>query len=228
MNKLLSIMLCIAFQSAWAQKDSGVELQTARNESNRWAVSKQTSGKQECDVLPAEIATRLGLIKQMLATGKPHAALAYLDDMEITVPQARLLRAEALGKSGRDVPAKQLYQTLLNSCMAGGAYQGLGQLEFKSGNYRAAVDYLAKASTALSIDAMVRNDYGYALLMAGEEEAAMHEFLTAIELAPANSLAARNLLLLLAKQGNRDQAEKLALQFEISPQELETIWSSAK
>lgn len=170
----------------------------------------QTEKEGGCKAIPAADSTKLGLIRQMLTAGKPHAAIAYLDAAKIQAPQADLLRADGLRQTGRQDEAETLYRRLLKTCVAGYAYQGLGLSASKAGKMREAADDLKAASLALPIDAAIRNDYGYALMTLGDTQMALHEFLTAIELAPDNRLAANNLVMLLSRLGDADKAQAMA------------------
>lgn len=174
----------------------------------------------DCNNLPPAESTKLGLIRQMLKTGKPHAAIAYLDAARISAPQAELLRADGLRQTGRENQAAQLYQRLLGSCVDGYAYQGLGLIASKAGKLQQAVNHLRAASAAMPVDASIRNDYGYALMLVNEGDHALHEFLTALELTADNRPAAHNLFLLLTRQGNHDKARLFAEKFGLSQQEL--------
>lgn len=182
------------------------------NQQDWWSDGKQG----DCPSLPAADSTKLGIIRQMLGSGKPHAALAYLEAARISTPQSDLLRADGLRQTGREDQATRLYRTLLKSCVAGHAYQGLGLMASRAGKSTEAIALLRSASAALPIDPNIRNDYGYALLLANDTEAALHEFLTAIELAPANRQAAHNLVLLLYRSGQTENLQQVADQFAIS------------
>ena len=181
-----------------------------------------------CETLPPTEGTKLGIIRQMLGSGKPHAAIAHLDAARIKSPQSDLLRADSLRQTGRDGEAAELYRKLLTTCAAGNAHQGLGLIASQTGNVREAIIQLGEASEALPIDPNIRNDYGYALLMAGEHEGALHEFLTAIELAPGHRQAAHNLLLLLFRTGETAKAANFAEQFGIGTAEIDRLKTQAK
>lgn len=172
-----------------------------------------------CAELPAEDATNLGLIRQTLADGKPHAALAFLDAGGIVHPQADVLRADSLRQSGREGQAEQIYRQLLNSCMSGYAYRGLGLIAASTGDIAEAVTHLRMASAALPTEHTIRNDYGYMLMLAGDSNAALHEFLTAVELVADYRQAAHNLLLLLYRNGDNQRAQAFAQQFGINAEE---------
>ncbi|CAG0979650.1 hypothetical protein MTYP_01684 [Methylophilaceae bacterium] len=181
-----------------------------------------------CNDISAEEATRLGLIRQMLGDGKPHAAIAHLDAAHIANPQADLLRADGLRQTGREVQAEAIYRRLLGSCVAGYAYQGLGLIASRSGNLQEAVAHLRAASAALPTEHTIRNDYGYVLMMSGDNKSAVHEFLTAVELAGGYRQAAHNLILLLYRDGENERADAFASQFGIAADELAKLQEMAR
>jgi Flp pilus assembly protein TadD len=210
----LVITLACSLGQSWAATPAA----DAADGKNLWG-----NEKNSCKELPPASSTRLGLIRQMLTAGKPHAAIAYLDAARLDVPQAELLRADGLRQTGREEEADRIYRKLLSSCVSGYAYQGLGLSASNAGKWRDAVGHLKAASAALPVDASVRNDYGYALIQTGDHQAALHEFLTAIELAPNQRRAAHNLLLLLSRAGEDDKAAAFAEKVGISAEELAGI-----
>ncbi len=183
---------------------------------------KQASTKA-CAEISAEDATRLGLIKQMLTEGKPHAAIAHLDATHIQNQQAELLRADGLRQTGRIPQAQAIYEKLTNSCVSGYAYRGLGLIASNAGNATAAIEHLKTASSALPTEHTIRNDYGYVLMQSGQHEPALHEFLTAVELAPDYKQAAHNLILLLYQQGEIDKAAIFATRFGVGAEEMQQL-----
>jgi len=214
---------CVA--PAWA--NPLLQLQTKDLEKSEVRPTVVENKASTCKAMPPADSTRLGIIQQMLAEGRPHAAIAHLEAARIDAPQSDLLRADGLRQTGRSKEAAVLYQKLLSSCVAGNAYQGLGLLATYEGNVREAILQLQAASEALPIDPNIRNDYGYALLLADENEGALHEFLTAIELAPGNRQAAHNLLLLLYRMGEVDKAGKFAEEFGIGRADVERLKKQA-
>lgn len=181
-----------------------------------------------CAELPPEDATNLGLIRQTLADGKPHAALAFLDASGIAHPQAEVLRADSLRQSGREEQAKQIYQQQLSTCVSGYAYRGLGLIAANAGNLADAVTHLRMASATLPTEHTIRNDYGYMLMLSGDHDAALHEFLTAIELVADYRQAAHNLLLLLYRNGDEQRAHAFASQFGINAEEMAHLQELAR
>lgn len=222
-KRLLAITILMACSSpVWANPFGQPQVESMR----RMQVLREEPGDDKieaCKPLPAAENTRLGIIRQMLSEGKPHAAIAHLDAVRIEAPQSDLLRADSYRQTGRSEKATELYRQLLNTCMAGNAYQGLGLLAGQVGDVGEAVDQLHAASVLLPVDPTVRNDYGYALLLANEHEEALHEFLTAIELAPGHRQAAHNLLVLLYRMGQPEKADQFAQQFGISAADAERL-----
>lgn len=177
-----------------------------------------TSTAPRCDGAPSTAdATRLTAIEQLLDQGKSYAALAQLDAAALPTVRAEHLRAEALRRTGDTASASAAYQALLHSCMAGQAHHGLGRIAAEQGRLPEALRHLQQARHALPTDPRVRSDFGYALLLAGQLERARVEFLTALDLQPAEDRAARNLVLLTFRQGDGPQAESLARRFGLPP-----------
>lgn len=213
----LLVLLLFANNSAFAGASFGAN--EAVSQSNQ--PSQTPQGKVAvCKEMSAEDATKLGLIRQMLTEGKPHAAIAHLDAARISSPQADLLRADSLRQTGRAQQAATIYRRLQGSCVNGYAYQGLGLIASKAGDGQEAIRNLRTASEALPTEHTIRNDYGYALMMAGESQLAVHEFLTAIELAAGYRQPAHNLILLLYRNGEKDRAQAFASQFGILADDL--------
>lgn len=179
--------------------------------------------EKACSVITAEESTKLGLIKQLLLDGKPHAAIAHLDAAKIKNEQAELLRANGLRQTGRAAQAQAIYQQLVTSCVAGHAYRGLGLIASQAGNQQEALRYIEVASRALPTEYSIRNDLGYVLMQSGNYEPALHEFLTALELAPDYRQAANNLIVLLYRQGEPAKAEAFAKKFGIVAEELQQL-----
>lgn len=176
-----------------------------------------------CRELPAADSTRLTMIRQALAAGRPHAALAYLDEAASDAPEAQLLRADALRQTGRAEAAARLYEGLRGSCLAGFAHQGLGLIARRAGRIDESAGHLRRARLALPTDTAIRNDYGEVLLARGEQGEAVHEFLTAIELGPNDRRAASNLLFVLVRAGDEGKAADFARQAGLSAEEVAAV-----
>ncbi|MCX4187524.1 hypothetical protein [Methylophaga sp. OBS4] len=160
--------------------------------------------------LDAGTSIKLDLITQLMDEGRLHAALAHLDNLDSDSLHSRYLRAEILRRSGRDQEAKPYYQGLLDTCMVGSGYHGLGLIAGRDGQLQTALDYLQSAAERLPVDARVRNDFGYALLLDGQFERARREFLTAMELDEKANLARANMVMLLYVSDDGKKAEAFA------------------
>lgn len=170
---------------------------------------------------PAEAGsqTRLTMIRQLLDSGHPYAALAHLDAAAMRGPAAIHLRADILRRMGRLAEARGHYEQLLGTCMAGSGHHGLGLLAGQEGRLPESVAHLRQARLALPAEARVRNDLGYALMLSNDLEAARFEFLTALDLDPEDRRAALNLILLLHRQGDSTAADAVAERYRIDADE---------
>jgi Flp pilus assembly protein TadD len=178
-----------------------------------------------CAPLDSTADVQLGLVRQMLEQGRPYAGLAHLATLDAAVqtsPQARYLNAELLRNTGQPAAAEAGYKSLLGSCVEGYGHHGLGLLA-AGGDLEQAVIALRTAAEYLPIDARVRNDFGYALLLAGNGAEARHEFLTAMELGDYKRRASMNLVLLMLFEGDERGAERLSRQLQLPEGDLDRI-----
>ncbi|MDD5247398.1 MAG: hypothetical protein PHY45_00335 [Rhodocyclaceae bacterium] len=171
--------------------------------------------------------TRLAMIRKLLDTGHPYAALAHLDATGMKGIGVDDLRADALRRIGHSAEAQALYQGLLTTCLAGAGHHGLGLLAGEAGRLGESVDHLRQARLALPADVRVRSDLGYALLLSGDLEAAKFEFLTAQDLDPEDPKAALNLVLLFYRQGDTARAEAVAQRYHVGADELTRLRDTA-
>jgi Flp pilus assembly protein TadD len=159
----------------------------------------------------------LELIEKMLENGRAHAALAHLDALpadEAAAPPARLLRAEALRRTGQLDAAWKVYEPLLITDAAAPAWRGLALIKADQGDLETSVAWLRRARDLQPTAARIRNDLGYALLLHGELEPARVELVTALEL-ESSKRTARNLVLVLLLQDQPEAAQRLAQQHGI-------------
>lgn len=177
--------------------------------------------------LSNETAMQLDLINTLMDDNKLHAALAHMDNLQTQPLKAKYLRAEILRQLKRDDQAKPLYASLLETCMVGSGHHGLGLIAAQNGDLVEALNHFRQAVTALPIDPRIRNDYGYALLLEGQYDAARDQFITALELEDASGLAQENMVLLLYLTGKPQKAVRLADKFVISAQTLTVIQDRA-
>ena len=152
------------------------------------------------------------LVHDMLVQGRNHAALAHLEELErqqgkLDADQ-RLLRAEAYYRIGETAAARADYEALLDGPQAGQAWHGLGRIALNT-DLRQALQAFNSAVAARPTDAAVRNDLGYALLLAGRADDACRHLYTAHELDPQQSRIVANLLLCEGLRANREAEERL-------------------
>ncbi|TDP88351.1 Flp pilus assembly protein TadD [Aquabacterium commune] len=175
---------------------------------------------------PAE-NTRLAAIEQVLRDGKPYAALAQLDAMRSEAPGVQLVRADALRRIDRPHEAAALYQQLLSGCQSAQAHHGLGLLLANQGKLSEGLTHLQAARTAAPTDVRVRNDLGYALLLANRPDEARFELLTVLDLSPREPRASRNLVLLTMREGRPEKARELAASLGLDAATLERLGQQA-
>lgn len=174
--------------------------------------SGQAEGACGADLNPTD-NTRLAGIEQLLREGKPYAALAQLDALAaqgMRSPQIDLARADALRRIDRLEQAETLYRGQVSGCLQGRAWHGLGLLQAQRGQQAESIASLERARNLQPTDARVRNDLGYALLLAQRFDDARFEFLTVLDLVPGDARAARNLVLLTFREGRANKARELA------------------
>ena len=221
--KIITLLLVLA--GVWIH---GLPNAIAADTSTKTARLVKGSTDKACAELSPEESIRLGLIQQMIIEGKSHAAIAHLDASKIKNKQAELLRADGLRQTGRALQAQAIYEQLKNSCVSGYAYRGLGLIASETGDTQQALRHLKAASDALPTEHTIRNDYGFVLMQSGEHASALHEFLTAVELAPDYRQSAHNLILLLYQQGDSAKAEMFAKQFGVVADEMQQLRTLAQ
>ncbi|WP_404356859.1 tetratricopeptide repeat protein [Methylotuvimicrobium sp. KM1] len=171
---------------------------------------------------------KLDLIRQLMDSGKLYAALAHLDDARSLSLQSNYLRAEILRRTGRSEMAATLYRELLESCMVGKGYHGLGLIAGRNRQINEAIDFLQKAANELPVDTRVRNDLGYALLLGGQFDSARNEFLTALELDGGDRLAASNMVLLLSVMDKEQEIRVFSTHMKIDSETMVQLRAQAE
>lgn len=153
-----------------------------------------------------------GLIEKMQQQGLYYASLAHLDAYAQrfgTAPKLQLLRADALRETGQHDEARAAYATLLDTAFAARAYQGLGLIAARAGDFAQAVASLRAALARDPVDPLIANDLGYALMRSGELQQARVPVMQALQLDGANPRIASNAAVWLLATGDRDGARAL-------------------
>jgi len=180
----------------------------------------------------ARAAVHTELIQTMLTQRQYYAALAHIEQMARdrgASAELRYLEAEVRRKLGQTREAEALYQSLLrNAEYSGQAYHGLGLAAASKNNLRAAVQHLRTAAGRRPTDAEIRNDLGYALMLAGRYQEALPEIATAVELDAQDGRGRNNLLMLLMLKGDEAGVKRVAAESDVSPAELARLRTQAQ
>jgi Flp pilus assembly protein TadD len=140
----------------------------------------------------------LDLIRRMIEQDQNYAALAHIQAQQRVgnSDELRLLEAEVRRKLGQLAAAQVLYQGLLTTPFASQAYHGLGLITAKRDPAQS-LAYLRRAVQLAPTDMELRNDLGFALMLAKRYPEALPELSTAVELGPNSDKSRNNLLILM-------------------------------
>lgn len=195
-----------------------------------------------CSALPRELdangrtvqaperEVRSELVRTMIDQGQYYAALAHIQQLQReggNSAELRYLEAEARRKIGNTREAEALYRDLLHGPYAADAYHGLGLLYAKT-DLAASVRQLQEAVQRRPTDVQMRNDLGYALMVAGRYREALPQLATAVELDPGGDKSLNNLILLLLLSGDEAGAKRLASQGAVSEQTMIDLRKQAR
>lgn len=181
---------------------------TGPSSSSSWLVTRENSKPKSCEPLTSDQELVLSLSQEMANSGRLHAALANLERLPISLPEARLRKAQLLRRLGRS-EAEELYADLTQSCLVAEAHHGLGQIEVARKNYPEALEHLRKAAGLSPANDAMRNDLGVAYLNMQRLPEANFELMTAMELNEADTRAVQNMLTLLIYQDKWHHARDL-------------------
>ncbi|MGR8998942.1 MAG: tetratricopeptide repeat protein [Gammaproteobacteria bacterium] len=171
---------------------------------------------------------KLDLIRRLMDSGKLYAALAHLDANHMDSFQSAYLRAEILRQTDRTAEAELLYRKLLDGCLAGKGYHGLGLIAGRNKKITEAIVLLQKAVVELPLDVRLRNDLGYALFLDRQFGLASKEFLTALELDGGDVHAATNMVLLLMATGKEQEMQAFVSNMNIDANTVAKLREQAK
>lgn len=169
------------------------------------------------DTPESQRQVHIDLIRRMLDQNQYYAALAHVQAQVQDTggsEELRLLEAEARRKLGQRDAAMAIYRDLLKTRYVAEAYHGLG-LSNVQAQLPTAIWQLQQAVQRRPASAEMRNDLGYALMMAGRYNEAMPELATAVELeagASGSDRARNNLVLLMLVSGDEAGAQRVVQQ----------------
>lgn len=173
------------------------------------------------------------LIRGMIDNGQYYAAVAHIQAQvreSGATPQLKLFEAEARRNLKQNAEAQALYRELLkNPNYAADAYYGLGLISAQT-DLRTSTWQLQQAASRRPADADIRNDLGYALMLARRYPEALAELATAVELeAGSGSAKARNnLMLLMMVTGDEARVQRLVAESAMPPETLDGLRRKAQ
>lgn len=185
-----------------------------------------SSRPANCTPPPSDQQLTLNLADEMINDGRLYASLANPEGLPDDLIYTRLRKARILRLLGRN-DAEPLYKGLLGTCLAAEGEHGLGQLAAARNDNAAALEHLERAARMSPTDEKIRNDLGVVYLNQRRVNDARFEFMTAMELKQADSLAAFNMVTLLIYQDNWKQAAELASRANLSPKQVSEAQSRA-
>lgn len=191
---------------------------------SRREVDRMVAPELDSDTPESQRQVHLDLIRRLIGQAQYYAALAHVQAQVRESggsDELRLLEATARRKLGQAAQAQQIYRELLKTRFAADAYHGLG-LTNVSSDLRTAVWQLQQAVQRKPADAEMRNDLGYALILARRYAEALPELATAVELdaARAEPRARNNLVLLMMLTGDEAAVQRLTRESGISAETL--------
>lgn len=198
---------------------AGLMLASACVSESRRQLDATVAPEIATDTPESQRQVHVDLIRRMLDQSQYYAALAHVQAQVRETggsEELRLLEAEARRKLGQRDAAMAIYRDLLKTRYVAEAYHGLG-LSNVQAQLSTAVWQLQQAVQRRPASVEMRNDLGYALMLAGRYAEALPEMATAVELeAGAGRLggerARNNLVLLMLVSGDEAGAQRVVRQ----------------
>lgn len=169
------------------------------------------------------------LIRRMIAQDQNYAALAHIQAQQRSgnSEELRLLEADVRRKLGQLAAAQQLYQGLLASTFAAQAYHGLGLITASRDPVQS-LAYLRRAVQLAPTDVELRNDLGYALMLARRYPEALPELSTAVELGPNSEKSRNNLVILMILMRDERSVQRIVRQSNVDADTLAGLRKQAQ
>lgn len=171
------------------------------------------------NVAPEE-RVELEMVDTLTSRGRPYAALAQLEKTQQKNIEYWLRYGQLQAKTQQLLRARSVFETLVEKCDTGEARHGLGMVMVKQGDLQSGLSELRRAARMLPASPDVRNDHGYALLMAGRHDEAMFELITALELENGAGRARQNLAAAYMLSGDSAGLERLQQNYHYTDDEL--------
>ncbi|WP_421705362.1 hypothetical protein [Alloalcanivorax xenomutans] len=167
-----------------------------------------------------EQKVELEMVDTLMARDRNYAALAQLQKAVQNNVEYWQRYGQLLALTGDLSTSKRVFNIMREECDSGESYHGLGMVALKQGNLDESLANLEKAVRKLPASAAVRNDYGYALLLARDYTAAQRQLRTSLELQNGTGKVRQNLAVAYLLDGNEQGIKDLQEQYHFTDDEL--------
>ncbi|MEQ3724528.1 hypothetical protein [Alcanivorax sp.] len=167
-----------------------------------------------------ESRVKLEMVDTLMSRGRNYAALAQLQGDKQVGQEYWHRYGQLLAKIGDLDRASLVFEELKEKCDNGEAYHGLGMVALKSGDLSLSLSYFEEALNLMPASASVRNDYGYALMLAGYDDKAQLHLRTALELENGKGMSRQNLAIAYFLAGNQKGLSLLKNEYAFTADEL--------
>lgn len=212
---------CTSTSNIFTESQSAEPL-VARNERSVTMSDNQRNGKCGDAISPSD-GLVLDLAFEHYNDGRARSALAHLESVKANTPDFRLLQADALSATGQVHEADKVYEGLINSCLSASAYHGLALNAVKRSAFDDVDRYMGMARQLDPVNADIRNDNGYRLMLNGNYAQAEQEFHTALEINKQQTESAQNLILLYLLTNRKGEADQIASQYRVDDEIVQTL-----
>lgn len=162
---------------------------------------------------------QLDAVDALMARSQPYAGLARLESEGLETHHHWLRKGQLLASTGQLGQARELFQALAEQCQSAGGHHGLGLVYLKLNQIDKGLAQLEQARRLEPSSADIRNDYGYGLLLAGDDQKAVFELRTALELADGEGGVRQNLAAAYLITGNHTGLDLLRNRYDFSASE---------
>jgi tetratricopeptide (TPR) repeat protein len=217
----------VSMQKKWIKTGAAISLAfflgACANHSSTSSSSdiSQFKPKVRCSAnVDPENQVGLEMVDTLMARGRNYAALATLQDNKQESQEYWRRYGQLLAKTGDLDRARLIFEELKEKCGNGEAYHGLGMVALKNGDLSQSIPYFERALNLLPASPSIRNDYGYALMLAGDDEAAQLHLRTALELENGKGKSRQNLAIAYYLAGNQKGLRFLKNEYGYTDREL--------
>lgn len=167
-----------------------------------------------------EARVKLEMVDTLMARGRNYAALAQLQGDQQTSQEYWQRYGQLLVRTGDMERSEQLFTMLKDRCGAAEGWHGMGMVALKKGQLNTAIENFQMAVNGKPASSMIRNDYGYAQLLAGNYQEAALQLRTALELDNGKGRSRQNLAVTYLLSGDSKGLDILKTDFHFTDDEL--------